>query len=185
MIEPWRAISSRPLGDFRVFSVREERRKSPRTSAILDFFILDAANWVNVIALTPDGQMVLIEQYRHGSNTVELEIPGGVMDPTDLSPQATGCRELVEETGYAGDAPQIVGQVFPNPAIMSNTCYTVLLRDCRQIKPVQLDQGEDLATRLVPVAEVPELVASGLIRHSLIVAALYQFELWSKRQGTA
>jgi len=180
MIEPWRAISSRPLGDFRVFSVREERRVSPRTGAILDFFILDAANWVNVIALTPDGQMVLIEQYRHGSNTVELEIPGGVMDPADVSPVATGCRELEEETGFVGEDPQIVGQVFPNPAIMSNTCFTVLVRNCRQVKAVKLDQGEDLATRLVPAAQVPELVASGRIRHSLIVAALYQFDLWSQ-----
>jgi 8-oxo-dGTP pyrophosphatase MutT (NUDIX family) len=183
MIEPWRAISSRPLGDFRVFSVREERRVSPRTGAALDFFILDAANWVNVIALTPDGQMVLIEQYRHGSNTVELEIPGGVMDATDTSPEATGCRELAEETGFIGEDPQIVGQVFPNPAIMSNTCFTVLVRDCRQVKAVKFDQGEDLATRLVPAAQVPELVASGQIRHSLVVAALFQFDLWSKRHG--
>ena len=182
MIEPWRKISSRPLGDFRVFSVREERRVSPRTGAVLDFFIIDCSNWVNVIALTPDGQMVLIEQYRHGSNTVELEIPGGVMDPADSSPQATGCRELAEETGFEGEEPQIVGQVFPNPAIMSNICYTVLVRNCRLVKPVHLDQGEDLTTRLVPVAQVPELVASGQIRHSLIVAALSQFDLWSRRQ---
>lgn len=185
MIEPWRSISSRPLGDFRVFSVREERRRSPRTGAVLDFFILDAANWVNVIALTPDDQMVLIEQYRHGSNTVELEIPGGVLDPTDSSPETGGCRELVEETGFEGEDPVIVGQVFPNPAIMANTCYTVLVRNCRQVKAVKFDQGEDLATRLVPAARVPDLVAAGQIRHSLVVAALFQFDLWSRRHSGA
>jgi 8-oxo-dGTP pyrophosphatase MutT (NUDIX family) len=182
MIEPWRTISSRPRGNFRVFSIREERRVSPRTGAILDFFILDAANWVNVIALTPDDRMVLVEQYRHGSNTVELEIPGGVMDAADASPEATGCRELAEETGFVGEEPRIVGQVFPNPAIMSNTCFTVRVRNCRQVKAVQWDQGEDLATRLVPLAEVPALVASGKIRHCLVVAALFQFDLWSKAQ---
>jgi ADP-ribose pyrophosphatase len=182
MIEPWRKISSRPLGDFRVFTVREERRLSPRTGAALDFFIIDSSNWVNVIALTPDGQMVLIEQYRHGSNTVELEIPGGVMDAEDASPVATGCRELAEETGFEGEGPEIIGKVFPNPAIMSNTCFTVLVRNCRLVKAVQLDQGEDLATRLVPLAQVPELVASGQIRHSLVVAALFQFNLWSRRK---
>jgi len=42
-----------------------------------DFFVLDAADWVNVVALTPEGNMILIEQFRHGSETVELEIPGG------------------------------------------------------------------------------------------------------------
>jgi 8-oxo-dGTP pyrophosphatase MutT (NUDIX family) len=182
MIEPWRKLSSRLLGDFRVFSVRQERKISPRTGAEHDFFIIDSANWVNVIALTPDARMVLVEQYRHGSGTVELEIPGGVMDAADASPEATGCRELLEETGYEGEQPQIIGQVFPNPAIMSNVCSTVFARNCRYVKPVHFDNSEDIATKLVPMAQVPELVASGQIRHALIVAALYQFDLWWKKQ---
>jgi 8-oxo-dGTP pyrophosphatase MutT (NUDIX family) len=181
MIQAWRQLSSRPRGDFRVFSVREERKVSPRTGQEHDFFIIDSSSWVNVVALTPDRQMVLIEQYRQGSNTVELEIPGGIIDPSDASPEAAGGRELAEETGYAGEPPIIVGRVFPNPAIMSNHCYTALVRNCRPVKPVQFDAGEDLATRLVPMEQVPELVASGQIRHSLVVAALYQFELWWKK----
>jgi 8-oxo-dGTP pyrophosphatase MutT (NUDIX family) len=180
MIQPWRQISSQPRGDYRVFSVREERKVSPRTGRELDFFILDSSDWVNVVALTPDQQMVLIEQFRHGSNTVELEIPGGIVDAADVSPEAAGCRELAEETGYEGEQPLIVGQVFPNPAIMSNHCHTVLVRNCRPARPVQFDQGEDLITRLVPMEQVAEWVASGRIRHALVVAALYQFELWRK-----
>lgn len=179
MIRPWRQISSRPLGDFRVFSVREERRASPRTEREHNFFIIDSAHWVNVIALTPEKQMVLVEQYRHGSKTVELEIPGGVMDPADPSPEIAGTRELAEETGYEGEKAILVGRVFPNPAIMSNDCHTVLVRNCRLVRPVQFDDGEDLTTKLVPMEQVPELVASGKIRHSLVVAALYQYDLWS------
>jgi len=185
MIRPWRQISSRPLGDYRVFSVREERKESPRTGREHNFFIIDSVNWVNVVALTPEKQMVLIEQFRHGSNTVELEIPGGVMDPADISPVATGTRELAEETGYEGEEPMQVGQVFPNPAIMGNLCHTVLVRNCRLVRPVQFDDGEDLATQLVPMEQVPELVASGQIRHSLVVAALYQFDLWWKKHRWA
>jgi ADP-ribose pyrophosphatase len=183
MIQPWRQISSRPRGDYRVFSVREERKVSPRTGREHDFFIIDASTWVNVVALTSDRHMVLIEQYRHGSNTVELEIPGGIMDPADATPEATGTRELAEETGYEGEGAVIVGQVFPNPAIMNNRCHTVLVRNCRLVKPVKFDEGEDLATQLVPMEQVPELVAAGRIRHSLVVAALYQFELWWKKFG--
>ncbi len=92
-------------------------------------------------------------------------------------------RELAEETGYEGEPPILVGQVFPNPAIMSNHCYTVLVRNCRLDRPVQFDAGEDIATKLVPLEQVPELVASGRIRHALVVAALYQFELWWKKRG--
>jgi ADP-ribose pyrophosphatase len=180
MIQPWRQLSSRPLGDYHIFSVRQERKVSPRTGREHDFFVIDSSDWVNVVALTPDRQMVLIEQYRHGSNTVELEIPGGIIDAADASPEAAGGRELAEETGYQGEEPVVVGRVFPNPAIMSNHCYTVLVRNCRLVKPVQWDEGEDLVTKLVPMEQVPELVASGRIRHSLVVAALYQFDLWRK-----
>jgi 8-oxo-dGTP pyrophosphatase MutT (NUDIX family) len=182
MIEAWRKVSSRPLGDFRVFSVRQERKVSPRTGAEHEFFIIDSANWVNVIALTVDARVVLVEQFRHGSETVELEIPGGVMDAGDASPEATGCRELLEETGYEGEQPQIIGQVLPNPAIMTNVCSTVFLSNCRHVKPVHFDNAEDIVTKLVPLAQVPELVASGQIRHALMVAALYQFDLWWKKQ---
>jgi 8-oxo-dGTP pyrophosphatase MutT (NUDIX family) len=177
MIHPWRKISSRTLGDFRVFSLRADLKESPRTGREHEFVVMEAADWVNVVAVTPDQQMVLVEQYRHGSDTVELEIPGGIMDAQDASPVAAGCRELREETGYEGERARIIGQVFANPAIMTNTCFTVLAENCRLAGPVQFDSGEDLATRLVPVAEVPGLVASGKIRHSLIVAALYYYQL--------
>jgi 8-oxo-dGTP pyrophosphatase MutT (NUDIX family) len=180
MIETWRKISSTPKGDYRVFSVRQDRKVSPRTGKEHDFFVIDTTNWVNIIAMTPEEEVVFVEQYRHGSGTVELEIPGGVMDADDASPEATACRELLEETGYEGRNSQVVGKVFPNPAIMNNTCFTVLARDCRYVKPVQFDQSEDLATRLVPLAEVPQLVAAGKIRHALMVAALYQFDLWRR-----
>ena len=85
-----------------------------------------------------------------------------------------------EETGYEGTNARVLGKIFPNPAIMSNTCFTVLVENCRCIHPVEFDQGEDLVTRLVPVAAVPRLVAGGLIAHSLVVVALYHFDLWQR-----
>ncbi len=142
--------------------------------------MIDCVTWVNVIALTADGQVVMVEQYRHGSNTVELEIPGGMIDPTDASPEAAGLRELREETGYVGERARLLGQVFPNPAIMSNVCYTVLVENCRCLHPVELEATEDLVTRLVPAADLPGLMAAGRIRHSLVVAALYSFDLWRR-----
>ena len=140
--------------------------------------VLDCVNWVNVVAVTAEQQLVMIEQYRHGSGTVELEIPGGMLDAGDVSAEAAGVRELREETGYEGQNPQLIGEVFPNPAIMSNTCFTVMVENCRCIHPVEFDHGEDLLTRLVPVSQIPELVAGGKIRHSLVVVGLYYFELW-------
>jgi len=181
MIQPWQKLSSRPVGDFRIFTIRADRKISPRTHREHEFFVIESVNWVNVIPVTPDQQLVMIEQYRHGSNTVELEIPGGMMDARDASPEATALRELREETGYEGEKPQVIGQIFPNPAIMSNVCFTMMVENCHCVHPVEFDHGEDLITRLVPLADLPELVASGRIRHSLVVVALYHFELRQRR----
>ena len=180
MLKPWLKISSQARGDFRIFTIRSDRKISPRTQQEHDFFVIESVNWVNVIALTPDRRLVMVEQYRHGSDTVELEIPGGMIDSADSSPVATGQRELREETGYEGANAQIIGQVFPNPAIMSNTCFTVFIENCRCLHPVDFDHSEDLLTRLVPAPEIPRLVATGKIRHSLVVVALYHFELWQR-----
>ncbi len=182
MIQPWRLLESRPLGNFRVFSIRADRKVSPRTGEGHDFFVLESVPWVNVVAVTPDHQLVMVEQLRHGTNTVELEIPGGMMDPGDTSPTATGVRELLEETGYEGDNARVLGEVFPNPAIMNNVCYTVLVQNCHFKREVRLDEGEDLITRLVPLAELSALVAGGKIRHSLVLAGLYYFDLWRHRE---
>jgi ADP-ribose pyrophosphatase len=180
MIKPWKKIGSEPVGNFRIFTIRSDHKISPRTGKEHDFYVIDSVNWVNVIATTPDRQLVMIEQYRHGSNTVELEIPGGMIDAKDVSPAAAGVRELREETGYEGEQPQIIGQVYPNPAIQSNTCFTLCVQNSVCKHPVEWDHGEDLITRLVPIADIPKLVATGKIRHSLVIVALYHFELWQR-----
>jgi 8-oxo-dGTP pyrophosphatase MutT (NUDIX family) len=182
-LQPWRTLRSQPEGDFKIFRIRTDRVLSPRTQEEHDFFVIESVNWVNVVALTPDRQVVMIEQYRHGSGTVELEIPGGMIDPSDTSPEAAGQRELREETGYAGENARRIGELFPNPAIMGNTLYIVLVETCRCVHPVQFDHSEDLITRLVPVDSVPELVRTGRIRHSLVIAGLYQFELWRRQKA--
>jgi ADP-ribose pyrophosphatase len=182
MIKPWEKTGSKTIGDFRIFTIRTDRKISPRTGKEHDFYVIDSVDWVNVIALTPDRQVVLVEQYRHGSNTIELEIPGGMMDRAETAPDLTARRELREETGYEGGPGKIIGRVFPNPAIMSNTCFTVLIENCRCLHPVEFDHGEDLVTRLVPLSEIPRLVASGGIRHSVVLAALYHYELWQRAE---
>lgn len=180
MIKPWKKIRSKPAGDFRIFTIRTDTKVSPRTGHEHDVHVIDSVNWVNVIALTAENQLVMVEQYRHGSNTVELEIPGGMMDSDETSPVATGVRELREETGYEGEKARILGQILPNPAIMSNLCYTILVQNCRYVCEVEFDHGEDLITKLVPIREIPELVAAGKIQHSLVVVALYYFDLWQR-----
>lgn len=180
MIQPWPIIRSEELGDFRIFQLRRDRRRSPRTGSEHDFFIMHAPDWVNVIAITPAREAILVEQFRHGTSTVDLEVPGGVMDGSDASPVATAVRELREETGYGGDAPRVIGSIAPNPAFLSNACHTVLIENCVVQGVHSLDPAEDIATRLVAVADLPRLVGEGTIRHALAAVAIYHFELWQR-----
>lgn len=180
MIQPWKKVSSKPVGDFRIFQIRSDICINPRTGKEHDFYVLDSVNWVNIVAVTPDQKLVMVEQYRHGSGTVELEIPGGMMDKDETDPVTTAVRELREETGYEGDNARLLGKIHSNPAILSNTTFTVLIENCRLQHGVEFDSGEDLITHLVPAAEIPKLVADEKISHSLVVVALYHFDLWQR-----
>jgi 8-oxo-dGTP pyrophosphatase MutT (NUDIX family) len=180
MIQPWKKVRSTFIGDFRIFKLRSDVKISPRTGKEHDYYVLDSVDWVNVIALTPDQKLVMIEQYRHGSNTVELEIPGGMMDHGETDPAATAVRELREETGYEGENARVLGKIWSNPAILSNHTFTVLIENCRLQHDVDWDHGEDLETRLVPLADVPKLVADEKISHPLVVVALYHFDFWQR-----
>ena len=183
MIKPWQKTGSKPLGDYRIFTIRSDAKISPRTGDQHDFFVIDCVDWVNVIAVTPDQQLVMVEQYRHGSDTIELEIPGGMMDHDDASAVVTGLRELKEETGYEGDekGARVIGTIYPNPAIQSNTAHTVLVENCVLKHSVAFDSSEDLITKLVPISDIPKLVMEGRIRHSLVVVALYHFDLLRRK----
>jgi 8-oxo-dGTP pyrophosphatase MutT (NUDIX family) len=177
-IKPWQKLSSKPVGNFRVFNIRSDLKVSPRTGREHDFYVIESVNWVHVVPITRDGRLVMIEQFRHGSDTIELELAGGMMDPEDTSPLEAGLRELREETGYEGTHAEIIGQIYANPAIMNNICYTVLVRDCELKHTPELDHGEDVAVTLVDIADIPKLIQQGRIGHSLVVVGLYYFELW-------
>ncbi len=175
MIKPWPTVASEALANYHIFRVRKDRKVSPRTGEPHDFFVTECPDWVNVVAITSGQQIVLVQQYRHGTNTIDLEIPGGVMDPSDTSPVMAGVRELREETGYEGSNARLIGSIRPNPAFMTNTCHTILVEGCELRHGLQFDQGEDLITTLCPIEEIPNLLQAGKIPHSLVMVALCMY----------
>ncbi|MEQ8768143.1 MAG: NUDIX hydrolase [Planctomycetota bacterium] len=176
-LEPWPRRQSEPLGDFRIFSVRRDIASSPRTGGDHSFFILDAGQWINIVPVTEDDQVVLIEQYRHGIQDFTLEIPGGLAESHEDDLAEAAGRELLEETGYQAAEIVSLGSCHPNPAMQSNLCHFFLGKGCRKVADLNLDDGEDIHVVTYPVAQIPELVAAGHITHSLVLAALYRFAL--------
>jgi ADP-ribose pyrophosphatase len=146
--------------------------RSPRTGAERPVSVLEAGDWTNVVALTPDDRVILVRQFRHGTRDFTLEIPGGMVDKGETPAQAAA-RELREETGYAGDGPVHLGIVTPNPAILDNRCHTYLFENCRRIGEPELDQGEDIEVLTHCLADIPTLIQSGGIDHALVICAFW------------
>ena len=172
MIRPWDIQSSRRVLDCRIFQVRHDVTVNPRTGQPHDMYVLEQPNWVNVIPLTPDNHVVMVEQWRHGTRTIELETPGGLMDAGEL-PVECARRELLEETGYAPAKMELLGTVHPNPAIQNNWQHYILATGCQHVAELKLDHAEDIAVRLVPLTEIPALIRTGKITHGIVIGGFY------------
>jgi ADP-ribose pyrophosphatase len=151
--------------------LRRERFYSRRTGKAHDYFVAYLADGVHSIATTPDGDVVMVRQFRAGSRRDSLETPGGLLEPGE-DPCAAGARELLEETGYAGEPATLLGTIWPNPALLSMRISTIAIRNARRIADPRPDQSEELAMELVPICTIPELIKSGKIDHAVCVAGL-------------
>lgn len=170
MPQPWPELNRRTLATTRVFDVAVADRVSPRTGKTHEFALIHCPDWVNVVALTDDGQLVLIEQWRHGTQTVTIEVPGGMVDPGE-TPADAARRELLEETGFACRELHWIGTVEPNPALQGNRCHSFVATGCSRAQDTHFDTTEDCALRLEPASRAAALVMDGTITHALTVAA--------------
>lgn len=170
----WEFVERREVSDHRIFRLMHDQyRLAPETTP-RDYVVLDAPDWVNIIAVTQDEHVVFVRQFRHGVREVTLEVPGGMVDPGE-EPEDAALRELREESGYSGDQAIPLGCIYPNPAIQNNRCFSYLVPDAKLAGAQQPDPYERIEVVTHPLAEVPGLIAGGEISHTLVVTAFSYF----------
>ncbi len=181
----WKKLGARTIAHTRIFDVQSVDFQHPARAKPQDFFVINAPDWVNVVALTPDRQLVLVRQFRYGTDDFSIEIPGGVMDPGEEA-LAAGVRELREETGYVGTAARLLGVVHPNPAMQNNRCHLVLVENARREAGLDWDSDEEFEIMTRPVDEAYQLAYGGGITHAMVLDALLLFSpVWAELRDKA
>jgi len=170
----WELVDNREDKKYGLFSVNIHKSRSPRTDQIHEFQVLESPDWVAVIAVTPDDQVVMVRQFRHGTGELSIEPPGGLVKEGQ-APGQSAREELEEETGYQAEVLEFLGWMHPMPAIFSNRFHVYLARNATPTGRLNPDETEEVETVLVPLDQIREYIRSGKITCSVMIAALYLF----------
>ena len=180
MIRDWEVLKRKLVNDFGIVKIHTKQARSPRTGEVRNILAIDFPDWALVLAITPEKEVVMVNQYRHGIEQVCLELPGGLIDPGDPSPEVAAWRELLEETGYQASGLVRLGECYPQPAVLSNRCFFFLADNAEQVQEPQMDEGEDIEILKVPLEDIRSMISKGEINHGMVLLAFYYF--WVKQQ---
>jgi len=169
---PWRVTASRTLVKDKWIDLRADDCLRSDGLEIKPYYVLNYPDWVQVIAIDDNEQLVVIRQYRHGARRVTLEIPSGCVDDADADPVSAGLRELREETGYVAERARLVATITNNPQNQTNRIFIVLAEGARRAGEQQLDESEEIAVELMPLQQARETALAGGFDHSAQIAAL-------------
>jgi len=179
----WKKLGARTVATTRIFEVQSVEFQHPTHQTPREFAVINAPDWVNVVALTDAHELVLVRQFRYGIDEFSLEIPGGMIDPGE-DPLTAGLRELQEETGYRDGRARLLGSVHPNPAMQNNRCHFVLVEGVKRSAATDWDENEEMKIITRPVDDVYALAYAGGISHALVLDALLFFSpVWAKMRA--
>ncbi|WP_205942428.1 NUDIX hydrolase [Pedobacter sp. SYP-B3415] len=172
LITKWKKLDSRYLVNEKWATLRVDTCELPDGIVKDDYYVLEYPDWVNAIAVTADGEIILVQQYRHAADIISLEVPGGVIDAGE-EPETAIRRELLEETGYSFEKCELIATLYANPATSTNRTFTYLLTGGIKTHEQHLDEHEILEVSLHRPEEVKTLLMENKIGQALHAAALF------------
>lgn len=167
----WKVLKDKKVYETPIFSLNEKEVLPDESDDPALFYVINAPEWINILALTAEKEIVLVEQYRHGIHESTLEIPGGMVDE-DENPMEAAKRELLEETGYSSSQWKMMGKTSSNPAIMSNFTHLYLAENCIKTDEISLDGHEDIKVHVLPLKKFLKLIENGVVHHAIVLAAV-------------
>jgi 8-oxo-dGTP pyrophosphatase MutT (NUDIX family) len=177
--EKWGITKDKKLLETPIFSLHEKVMNPQNSDARPSFYVLNAPEWINIIALTPENEIILVEQYRAGIDRLTLELPGGMVDAGESAEEAAK-REMLEETGYSSENWSYLGKVSSNPAILSNYTHLYLAEASEKTAQQHTEGNEDIEVHTLPLDRFLELVSNGTVHHAIVVAAVAQYLLHNR-----
>ena len=177
MIQDWAILKRERVADYNIFALDKKQVRSPRTGEIREMLGLHFPDWVMILALTPQQEVVMVRQYRHGTEQVHLELPGGLVDRGDTAPELTAQRELLEETGFKVSNIRLIGECYPQPAVLSNRCMFYLAEGAVKAQTQNMDAGEDIEILTLPLNEIRTKIESKEIDHGMVLLAFFFFRM--------
>lgn len=173
--KPWKVLRSEYLFRRPWLTARKDCVQLPSGVINEEYYVLEYPTWIKVIALTPEGKMVMIRQYRHGLGRTCFELVAGVMDPTDATPEEAARRELMEETGYGGGRWLPFTVLSPNASACNNVSHCFLALGVTPLGDRHLEPTEDITVHLLSEDEVHRLLVNDEIKQALMAAPLWKY----------
>ena len=174
MTKEWNVLESEYVVDRPWLRARRDCVQLPTGVVYPEYYVLEYPDWVNVIAITPEGRFVMVEQYRHGLGRVQTEICAGAVEPGETPLQAAR-RELAEETGFTGGDWELWTTISGNPSTTNNHTHCFIARGVKQTQGQHLDRTEDISVKILSQMEVVALLMNDEIKQSLMAAPLWKY----------
>lgn len=170
----WKVVKSEYLIKRPWLTARKDLVELPDGRQNDEYWVLEYPDWVNVIAITEDGEFIMERQYRHALGNTCYELPCGVMEKGE-KPLESAQRELLEETGYAGGEWELMMSISPNPGSQTNMAHCFVAKGVKKVAGQKLDDTEDLTVHLLTVDEVRSLMKNRQIIQALMLAPLWRY----------
>ena len=172
----WKILSSEYLFDDLWFKVRKDICETPQGKVVNPYYVYEFPTWVTAFAMTEDGKVIMVHQYRHALGEVCIELPGGCVDDTDKSLQDAIARELLEETGYSFSSYEYLGKISANPSTNNNLMHMFMTKGGKKIAKPQLDGNEELEVELFTIDEVKKMIKENKIVQAMhVTCIMYAF----------